>query len=57
MLSITADACVVYWFTHHVALSAGIVLLLNTSGTVLYYVHERVWAHVPWGSTTKDNTP
>ncbi len=48
-LSITADTLVAYIFTKDVALTAGIVLFVNGYSTVLYYFHERVWAHILWG--------
>lgn len=49
VLSISVDAVVAYLFTHNVALSAGIVLLVNGYSTLLYYIHERIWAHITWG--------
>ena len=47
--SITIDSLVAYYFTRNVALSAGIVIFVDTYSTLLYYLHERVWAHVHWG--------
>lgn len=47
--SIIVDSTIAYLFTRDVALSAGIVVLVNTYSTVLYYLHERVWAHIHWG--------
>jgi len=49
VLSVAVDATVAYLFTHNIALSAGIVLFVDTYSTVLYYVHERIWAHIRWG--------
>jgi len=49
VLSLSADSGVAYFFTRDVALSAGIVILVNTYSTLLYYLHERVWAHIFWG--------
>lgn len=49
LLSITADSIAAYFFTHDVALSAGIVIFVNTYSTFLYYIHERVWANIHWG--------
>jgi len=49
LLSITADSVVAYFFTRDIALSAGIVLLVNGYSTFLYYFHERIWAHIHWG--------
>jgi uncharacterized membrane protein len=49
LLSLTADSMVAYFFTRDIALSAGIVILVNAYSTLLYYFHERVWAHILWG--------
>lgn len=49
VLSITVDYIVAYFFTKDVALSLGIVALVNGYSTLLYYSHERVWAHIHWG--------
>jgi uncharacterized membrane protein len=49
ILSLTVDSIAAYFFTRDVALSAGIVIFVNTYSTLLYYFHERVWANIPWG--------
>jgi uncharacterized membrane protein len=49
ILSITADSIAAYFFTHDAALSAGIVIVVNSYSTVLYYLHERAWANIHWG--------
>lgn len=53
VLSLCVDSMVAYFFTRDVTLSAGIVLLVNGYSTVLYYLHERVWAHIQWGREQK----
>ena len=54
-VSIIADGTVAYLFTRNIALSAGIVLFVDFYSTVLYYLHERVWAHIHWGRKHDDN--
>ena len=54
VVSISVDWTFAYLFTHNLALSTGIVLFVNCYSTVLYYFHERIWAHVRWG---RDVTP
>lgn len=49
LLSLTADSFAAYFFTRDVVLSAGIVIFVNAYSTILYYFHERVWAHINWG--------
>jgi uncharacterized membrane protein len=49
VLSVTADSAAAYFFTRDMALSAGIVIFVNSYSTVLYYLHERAWANIHWG--------
>ena len=49
LLNLGVDSMVAYFFTRDIALSAGIVLFVNFYSTILYYVHERLWAHIRWG--------
>ena len=49
VLNIIVDSFVAYFFTRDISLSASIVIFVETYSTVLYYLHERVWAHVHWG--------
>jgi uncharacterized membrane protein len=49
LLSITADLLVAYFFTRNIGFSVGIVLLVDGYSTLLYYLHERIWAHIHWG--------
>jgi uncharacterized membrane protein len=53
VLSLSVDSAVAYFFTRDVALSAGIVAMVNTYSTILYYFHERAWAHIHWGHRPK----
>jgi uncharacterized membrane protein len=52
-LSISVDSIVAYFFTRDAVLTLGIVLLVNGYSTLLYYLHERVWAHIKWGREEK----
>ncbi|OGZ05946.1 MAG: hypothetical protein A2845_04050 [Candidatus Lloydbacteria bacterium RIFCSPHIGHO2_01_FULL_49_22] len=52
LLSISIDSAVAYFFTRDAALSAGIVIFVNGYSTALYYLHERIWAHIQWGRKT-----
>ncbi len=49
VLSVIVDLCVAYFFTRSIAYSAGIVIFVDGYSTLLYYLHERVWAHIHWG--------
>ncbi len=49
LLSITVDSIVAYFITRDALLSLGIVIFVNSYSTVLYYLHERVWANIHWG--------
>lgn len=49
VFSVIVDAFVAYFFTHNITLSVGIVIFVDGYSTILYYLHERAWAHVNWG--------
>ena len=49
VVSIIVDSLVAYYFTRSVALSAGIVIFVDTYSTIVYYLHERIWAHIHYG--------
>ena len=49
VVSVMVDAVVAYYFTHNIALSAGIVIFVDAYSTLIYYLHERAWAHIHWG--------
>lgn len=50
ILSISVDSVVAYFFTKNINETIGIVLIVNAYSTFLYYMHERTWAHIHWGS-------
>ena len=49
VVSVAVDYTVAYFFTHNLAFSAGIVVFVDGYSTLLYYLHERIWAHIRWG--------
>lgn len=51
IFSLAVDFTVAYLFLHDVVSSISIVLIVNAYSTVLYYLHERMWAHIHWGRT------
>lgn len=55
ILSISVDAVVAYFFTRNAIATLGIVTLVNGYSTLLYYFHERAWAHVKLGTQRYDN--
>ena len=44
-----STAGLVYFFTGDVRISAGAGLLDSVVKIVLYFVHERLWNHIPYG--------
>ena len=49
VVSVIIDSCVAYYFTRSIVFSAGIVIFVDSYSTIVYYLHERVWAHIHWG--------
>ncbi|HVA97232.1 MAG TPA: DUF2061 domain-containing protein [Candidatus Acidoferrales bacterium] len=50
---IITDTIIVFALTHRYDLALGFVILTNVASTLLYYFHERIWAHIHWGSLQK----
>lgn len=48
-IHLTVDFVVAFFVVRDATLSLLIVLLVNGYSTLLYYFHERVWAHITWG--------
>ncbi len=40
---------ITYATTHRVADAASITGLTAISGTIIYYIYERVWSRITWG--------
>ncbi len=49
VLGSAATALVVFIFSGNVPLSAGVGGLDMVVKIVLYFVHERIWNHIPYG--------
>jgi uncharacterized membrane protein len=47
------DFLAIYLFTHKVEVAVGFMIVSNLYTTVGYFVHERVWARVAWGTEAK----
>ena len=44
------DFLVVYLFTHKVEVALGFMVLSNLYTTAGYFLHERIWARIGWGT-------
>jgi uncharacterized membrane protein len=44
------DFLVIYLFTHKVEVALGFMIVSNAYTTVGYFVHERIWARIEWGT-------
>lgn len=53
----TLDIVAVYVLTHRIGTAIGVTLLLNACAVIGYYLHERIWAHVHWGTPRADQAP
>lgn len=43
------DFTTVYLFTGVVRIAVGFMIVSNIYTTVVYFLHERLWARIPWG--------
>ena len=44
------DLLVVYLFTHKADVAIGFTIVSNVYTTIGYFLHERIWAKVRWGT-------
>lgn len=44
-----ADATAIYLFTGKWTIALGFMFASNVYTTMLYFLHERAWAHIRWG--------
>jgi uncharacterized membrane protein len=44
------DFAVIYLFTHKVEVALGFMIVSNLYTTVGYFLHERLWARIRWGT-------
>ncbi len=49
LLSIIVDSGVAYFFLRDASTTILLVLFVNGYSTIIYYFHERIWAHIKWG--------
>jgi uncharacterized membrane protein len=43
------DFATIYLFTGRVHIALGFMVASNIYTTVAYFIHERIWARIPWG--------
>lgn len=56
VMSVSVDSVIAYFFTRDAATTALIVAFVNGYSTLLYYLHERAWAHISWGKREQPAT-
>jgi uncharacterized membrane protein len=44
------DFLAIYVFTHRIEVAVGFMIISNIYTTVGYFVHERIWARIKWGT-------
>jgi uncharacterized membrane protein len=44
------DFLVIYLFTHKVDVALGFMIVSNIYTTIAYFLHERLWARIRWGT-------
>jgi len=47
---ICLDFVTVYLFTGAVRIAVGFMIVSNIYTTIVYLIHERVWARISWGT-------
>lgn len=49
-LAVIVDLSVIYLITRRAELAIGIAAATNVGSAILYYLHERFWNRVGWGT-------
>jgi uncharacterized membrane protein len=49
IIVVMSDMIIITLVTHRYDVALGITIATNLGSTVLYYLHERVWAKIAWG--------
>jgi len=49
VLVIISDMVIITAVTHSYGVAFGVTVATNVGSTILYYLHERVWAKIRWG--------
>jgi uncharacterized membrane protein len=50
---ICLDFLVIYLFTRKVEVALGFMIVSNIYTTVAYFMHERLWARIRWGTEAR----
>jgi uncharacterized membrane protein len=46
----SATFLISYLISHNLSVAGTIAIVQLTANTILYYIHERVWNRIKWGS-------
>ncbi len=50
VIIVCLDFGAIYLFTHRVEVALGFMIVSNVYTTVGYFLHERLWARIRWGT-------
>lgn len=46
---IFANSLIIYQITGRMDVTTGFTIVSTLSGTLLYFIHERIWNNIHWG--------
>jgi len=50
VLIVCLDFLTIYLFTGAVRIAIGFMIVSNIYTTIVYFIHERLWARIRWGT-------
>lgn len=50
VIIVCLDFAVIYLLTGQLKMAFGFMIVSNVYTTLAYFAHERVWAHISWGT-------
>lgn len=55
IIAFTFTTAVAWWITGEVEIALGFGIIDRIIKLILYYFHERAWAHIDWGRRNRDD--
>jgi uncharacterized membrane protein len=55
LIILISDSFIVYFLTHRLDITLGVMFFSNLASTVLYFGHERIWNKIKWGRVSLPN--
>jgi adenylylsulfate kinase len=52
LLIVIVDIFIIYSLTHRFDVTLSVIVFTNLIGTLIHFLHERIWNRIHWGKNT-----